>query len=180
MVDGSENMDGAEGSEEIIISESERSEQAADISDAADELEDFTVTLQRFQDEDSGQELFKFPPQASDHTGKAPDRSDAPFLRPIDVANNGHTNGSHQYQKKSVPKSHARPTETRLRYGDGRAKILLNTGSRKERGFQIQKQGNRSPFDNQDNSNENGSEEPLGLGFNTSPVKNGLGFKDFS
>lgn len=27
---------------------------------------------------------------------------------------------------------------------------------------------------------DNGSEEPLGLGFGASPVKNGLGFKDFS
>jgi len=45
MVDGSQNMDGAEESEEIIISGSERSEQAADSGDAADELEDFTVTL---------------------------------------------------------------------------------------------------------------------------------------
>lgn len=68
-----------------------------------------------------------------------------------------------------------------MRYGDGRAKILINSGgSRKERGFEVQKQISESPLDDQDNSNDNGSEEPLGLGFNTSPVKNGLGFKDFS
>lgn len=81
---------------------------------------------------------------------------------------------------KGVPKSLAKATETRLRYGDGRAKILINSGSRKERGVQIEKQSNEGGSDNQDNSNENASEEPLGLGFNTSPVKNGLGFKDFS